>query len=70
MHGLEARAQQSQAGEAGQRAFAPLGQALLHFEGGFMHMHMNASVQLFGQHADVFQLVVADGVRRVRAEGN
>ena len=70
VHGLEARAQQAQASEAGQRAFAPLGQALLHFEGGFMHVHMNAGVQLFGQHADVFQLVVADGVRRMGAEGD
>ena len=33
-----------------------------------MHVHVNASVQLLGEHADVLQLVIAHGVGRMRAK--
>ncbi len=70
VHGLEARAEQAQAGQAGQRALAVLGDGLGHFLRGFMHVHVNAGIQLVGQHAHLFELVVADRVGCVRAEGD
>ena len=68
VHSLEARAEQAEARQPGQWPFATLLQALLHFEGGFVHMHMNAGIQLFGEYADVLQLVVAHRIGRVRAK--
>ncbi|MCY1291920.1 hypothetical protein D9M68_512000 [compost metagenome] len=70
MHGLEARAEQAEPGEPGHRPFAAQLQALLDLEGGFLDVHMNAGIQFLGQHADVLQLVVADAVGRVGAEGH
>ncbi|MCY1439940.1 hypothetical protein D9M71_561940 [compost metagenome] len=70
MHGLEARAEQAEPGEPGHRPFAAQLQALLDLEGGFLDVHMNAGIQLLGQHADVLQLVVADAVGRMGAEGH
>ncbi len=69
VHRLETRAEQAEAGQAGQRAFAVLGDGFGHFLGGFVHVHMNAGIQLVSQYANLFQLVVADRVRRVGAKG-
>ncbi|MCY1354708.1 hypothetical protein D9M69_410980 [compost metagenome] len=70
VHGLEARAEQAEPGEPGHRPFAAQLQALLDLEGGFLDVHVDAGIQLLGQYADVFQLVIADAVGRVGAEGN
>ena len=45
-----------------------LGDGFGHFLRGFVHMHMNACIQLVSQYANLFQLVVADGVRRMWPE--
>ncbi|VVN34582.1 hypothetical protein PS639_04994 [Pseudomonas fluorescens] len=70
MNRLEARPQEAQAGEAGQRAFAILLDRLLHFEGGFVDVHVNRGVQFFGDHPDFLQVFVAHGVGCMGAEGD
>ena len=70
VHRLEARAEQAEASQARQRTFAVLGDGFGHFLRGFVHMHMNAGIQLVSQYANLFQLVVADRVRRVGAESD
>ncbi|MNP10594.1 hypothetical protein D3C76_1027500 [compost metagenome] len=67
---LEARPQQAQARQAGQRAFTALFDRLLHFEGGFMHVHVDRGVQFFGDHPDFFQVFIAHGVGCMGAEGD
>ena len=69
VHGLEARAEQAQAGQALQWAHAVQFQALLHLEGSLVDMHVDAGIQLLGEHQHLLQLVVADRVGRVGAEG-
>ena len=69
VHRLEARAEQAQALQARQRPLAMGVQALLHFQLGFMHVHLDVGVQLLGQHHDLAQLLVGHRVGGVRAEG-
>ncbi|MCY1415125.1 hypothetical protein D9M71_305940 [compost metagenome] len=67
---LQARAEQAEAGKPGQGALAAGLQRLLDLEGGFMDVHVDRRVQLFGDDADLFQVVVAHRVRRMRAQGH
>ncbi|MNY06563.1 hypothetical protein D3C86_1393250 [compost metagenome] len=45
-------------------------EGLLHLVGGLVHVHVDAGVELLGQHAHPLQAVVADRVGGVRAEGD
>src|SRR5471030_1663715 len=70
VNGLEARTEQAQPTEARQRAFAALFDRLLHFEGGFMDVHVDRRVQFLGDYPDFLQVFVAHSVGGVVAEGD
>ncbi|CRR41992.1 hypothetical protein PAERUG_E16_London_17_VIM_2_04_14_05327 [Pseudomonas aeruginosa] len=70
VHRLEARAEQAEALQAGQRALAVAFQGLLDLEGGLVDVHLDAGVEFLGEHQDLLQLVVAHRIGRVRAEGD
>ncbi len=70
VHRLKARAQQTQASQAGQWPLAGLLKGLLHFEGCLVDVHVNSDVHFVGQLANFLQVFVVDGVRCVGPERN
>ena len=68
MHGLQARAQQTQLLQATQRAQAGLRYRVGYLAGSLVEMHVNRHVQFVRQGADAGQVLIADGVGSVWAE--
>jgi hypothetical protein len=68
MHGDEARAHDTEAAQALERAHAVLRDALLDLVQRLVHVAVDRQVELLGEHRDLLHHLVAHGVRRVGRE--
>jgi hypothetical protein len=68
MHGDQLRAEQAQAAQPLDRAYAVLLQAFLDLVNGFVDVHVDRDFQLGGQGGDLFEGLVGHGVGCVRRQ--